>query len=127
MHACARTASISMILAASVGLVGCASMDELKATMSKMVKQAGAEVPDSTGSILATKTPTEEANRASAEKGPPERKVQEPHTVKLPNNPLVSDPVMPQGPPAQSAPPQSAPSQLPTPWPEAPSPESFSR
>jgi hypothetical protein len=119
-----------MVLAASLGLAGCALIDELKDTVSKMVNQddheGGVPVANKDG-ILSMKTPGEEANKASTEKGPPARKLHEPHTVKLPNKPPTSVPAEPVEPAAQSAPPQSVPSQLPTAWPEAPPPGSFSR
>ena len=131
MHAYTRGALVSMVLAASLGLAGCALIDELKDTVSKMASQDGHEggVPDATGGILPMKTPREDA-KASTEKDPRARKLQEPHTVKLPNKPPTSvptEPARPQEPAAQSAPSQSAPSRLPAPWPEAPSPGSFSR
>jgi hypothetical protein len=133
MHAYTRGAARLMVLAASLGLAGCALIDELKDTMSKMVSQDEYEggVPVATkDGILSMKTPGEEANKAPTEKGPLARKLHGPHTVKLPNKPPTSVPaeqVTPQKPAAQSAPSQSAPSRLPSPWPESPSPGSFER
>ena len=127
MHVYTRGAARLMVLAASLGLAGCALIDELKDTVSKMVSQDEHEggVPVATkDGILSMKTPGEEANKASTEKGPPARKLHEPHTVKLPNKPPTSVPAEPV---VQSTPSQSAPSQLPTAWPEAPPPGSFSR
>jgi hypothetical protein len=128
MQACARAALVSMLAAAGLGLAGCALIDELKDTVSKMGSQDGQEVDvrDATGGILPTKSPTEEAKKASTEQAPPARKLEEPHTVKRPNS-VPAEPVTPQEPAARSPPPQLAPSQLPTPWPQAPSPGTFSR
>ena len=130
MHAYTRGVARLMVLAASLGLAGCALIDELKDSVSKMVSQDehGGGVPLATkDGILSMKTPGEEANKASTEKGPPARKLHEPHTVKLPNKPPTSVPAEPVEPATQSVPLQSVPSQLPAAWPEAPSPGSFSR
>ena len=88
-----------MVLAASLGLAGCALIDELKDTVSKMVSQDGHEggVPDTTGGILPTKTPRQDA-KASTEKDPRARKLQEPHTVKLQNKPPTPVPTEPARP-----------------------------
>jgi hypothetical protein len=131
MQAYTRGAARLMVLAASLGLAGCALIDELKDTVSKIVSQDEHEggVPVATkDGILSMKTPGEEANKASTEKGPPARKLHGPHTVKLPNKPPTSVPAEPiVEPAAQSAPSHSAPLHLPTPWREAPPPGSFSR
>jgi hypothetical protein len=109
MHVYTRGAARLMVLAASLGLAGCALTDELG-------------VPVATNdSNLSMKTPGEEANKASTEKGPPARKLHGPHTVKLPNKPPTSVPAELVEPAPQSAPSQSAPSRLPGPWPESPS------
>jgi hypothetical protein len=131
MHACARTALVSMVVAAGLGLAGCTLIDELKDTVSKMASQDGhkgeGDVPDATRfGILATKTPREEAKKASTQKRPPAGKLQEPHTVKQPSS-VPAEPVTPQESAAQSPPSRSAQSQLPTAWPEAPSTGRFSR
>jgi hypothetical protein len=136
----ARGALVSMIVAAGLSLAGCALIDELKDTVSKMASQDGhgreGGVPDATGGILPTitpreeaklptKTPTGEAKKASTEKDRPGRKLQDPPTVKRPSS-VPAEPVT-QEPAAQSPPSQSASSQLLTPWPKAPSSGSFSR
>ena len=136
MHA--RGALVSMIVAAGLSLAGCAFIDDLKDTVSKMASQDGhgreRAVPDATGGIAPTITPREEAKlptktpeakKASMEKDPPARKLQDPPTVKRPSS-ATTEPVT-QEPAAQSPPSQSASSQLLTPWPKAPSSESFSR
>ena len=132
MHAYTWGAARLMVLAASLGLAGCALTDELKDTVSKMASrdeyEGGFLSPDATGSILPMKTRGQEANNASTEKGPPAGKLHGPRTVKLPNKPPTSVPaeqVTPKEPAAQSAPSQSAPSRLPSPWPEPPSAGSF--
>jgi hypothetical protein len=123
-----------MVLAASLGLAGCAFIDELKDTVSKIISQDEHEgrMPDATvdGGILSMRPPREVVKKASTEKDPPARKLQERHTVKLPNKSPTSvptEPVRPQGSAPQSAPSQSGPLRLPTSWPEAPPPGSFSR
>ena len=131
MHAYTWRAARLMVLAVSLGLAECALIDELKDTVSKMVGQDEHEggVPVATkDSLLSMKTPGEEANKASTEKGPLARKLHGQHTVKLPSKPPTSGPaeqVTPKEPAAQSAPSQSAPSRLPSPWPEPPSAGSF--
>ena len=134
MHA--RGALVSMIVAAGLSLAGCALIDELKDTVSKMASQDGhgreRAVPDATGGIAPTITPREEAKmptktpeakKASMEKDPPARKLQDPPTV---TRPRTTEPVTQES-AAQSPPSQSASSQLLTPWPKAPSSGSFSR
>ena len=135
----ARGALVSMIVAAGLSLAGCALIDELKDTVSKMASQDGhgreGYVPDAAGGILPTitpreeaklptKTPTGEAKKASTEKDWPARKLQDPPTVRpssVPAEPVTQEPA------AQSPPSQSASPQLFTPWPKAPSSGSFSR
>ena len=125
-----------MIVAAGLSLAGCALIDELKDTVSKMASQDGhgreRAVPDATGGIAPTITPREEAKlptktpeakKASMEKDPPARKLQDPPTV---TRPRTTEPVTQES-AAQSPPSQSASSQLLTPWPKAPSSGSFSR
>jgi len=134
----ARGTLVSMIVAAGLSLAGCALIDELKDTVSKMASQDGhgrkGEVPDAAGGILPTitpreeaklptKTPTGEAKKASMEKDRPARKLQDPPTV---TRPRTTEPVTQES-AAQSPPSQSASSQLLTPWPKAPSSGSFSR
>ena len=137
MHA--RGALVSMIVAAGLSLAGCALIDELKDTVSKMASQDkhGREgyVPDATGGIRPTimpreeaklprKTPTGEAKKASTQKDRPARNLQDPPTVgpsSVPAKPVTQEAA------AQSPPSQSASSQLLTPWPKAPSSGSFSR
>ena len=138
MHA--RGALVSMIVAAGLSLAGCAFIDDLKDTVSKMASQDGhgreGDVLGATGGSLPTitpreeaklptKMPTGEAKKASMEKDRPARKLQDPPTVKRPSS-ATTEPVT-QEPAAQSPPSQSASSQLLTPWPKAPSSESFSR
>ena len=136
MHARARGALVSMVVAVGLSLAGCALIDELKDTVSKMASQDGhgreGDVPDILPTItpreeakLPTKTPTGEAKKASMEKDRPARKLQALPTVKRPSS-VPAEPVT-QEPAAPSPPSQSASSQLLTPWPNAPSSGSFSR
>ena len=135
----ARGALVCMIVAAGLSLAGCALINELKDTVSKMASQDGhgreRDVPAATGGILPTiaqreeaklprKTPTGEAKKASTEKDRPARKLQDPPTVgpsSVPAKPVTQEAA------AQSPPSQSAASLLLTPWPKAPSSGSFSR
>jgi hypothetical protein len=136
----ARGALVLMIVATGLNLAGCAFIDELKDTVSKIVSQDGhgreGDVPDATGAILPTimpreeaklptKTPTGQAKKASMEKDRPARKLQAPPTIKRPSS-VPAEPVT-QEPAAQSPLSQSASSQMLTPWPKAPSSGSFSR
>src|SRR5215467_10228632 len=117
MHARARGALVSMVVAVGLSLAGCALIDELKDTVSKMASQDGhgreGDVPDILPTItpreeakLPTKTPTGEAKKASTEKDRPARKLQDPPTVKRPSS-VPTEPVK-QEPAAQSPPSQSA-------------------
>ena len=138
MHA--RGALVSMIVAAGLSLAGCAFIDDLKDTVSKMASQDGhgreGDVLGATGGSLPTitpreeaklptKMPTGEAKKASMEKDRPARKLQAPPTIKRPSS-VPAEPVT-QEPAAQSPLSQSASSQMLTPWPKAPSSGSFSR
>jgi len=113
MRACARVALVSMVVSAGLGLAGCASIDELKDTVSRWF------VSDNLGGHEGTLPPEkmlrEDANKTSKRKDQPARK--SPQTVEHPNTPQGAD--------AQSTPTQ--PARLDTPWPQAPSSETFSR
>ena len=138
MRACARVALFSVALFGGLGLAGCASVDELKDTMSgwfstgkSLVGYEGVspgDGPDTTRRSLPEKTLSEEASKASQKKDKPARKLQRPQTAERPKKPSVSvsaEAVKPQRAEAQSAPSQTAP--LRTLWPEAPAPGTFSR
>jgi hypothetical protein len=117
---------VSIVVSAGLGLAGCASIDELKGTVSTWFSDATDRVPP--GKILSA-----DANRASKSKDQQDqqaRKPQQRQTVERPHKPPVSVPaetVTPQRADAQFAPPQPAPVRLDTPWPQAPAPGTFSR
>jgi hypothetical protein len=134
MRACVEVALVLMSLCSGFGLAGCASIDELKNTMSGWFangKFVGADeelVSDAANRIPADKM-EEDAKKAS-KKGNPARKSQRQRTVELPRKPAVSvsaEAVGPQGPDAHSASFQGAPSRLRMLWPDAPAPGTFSR
>ena len=114
---------VSMVTSAGLGLAGCASIDELKNTVSGWFSDATDRVPPE-------KMLSEDANKAPKRKDQQARKPQQLQTVERPNKPPVSVPaetVKPQSADAQFTPPQPAPVRLDTPWPQAPSPGPFSR
>ena len=123
----------------STNLAECASIDELKDTMSRWFASdkflgghEGAfsdDVSNATDRIPPDNMLREDANKVSKKKEHPARKLQRPQTVELPNKPpsLVPEAVTPQGAAAQSTPSQPAPLRLHTPFPEAPSSGTFSR
>jgi hypothetical protein len=139
MRACAWVALVSMVVSAGLGLAGCASIDELKDTVSRWFVSdnlGGHEgvlpdnVPDATDRVSPEKMLREDANKTSKRRDQQARKPQQPQTVERPNKPPASVPaetVTPQGADAQFTPPQPAPVRLDTPWPQAPSPGTFSR
>jgi hypothetical protein len=140
MRACARVALVSMVVSASLGLAGCASIDELKDTVSGwfasdkfLGRHEGVvpdEVPDATDRIPPQKMLSGDATKSSKKKDQPARRAQQPQSVELPNKPPISVPaeaVTPQGAGAQSMPSQPAPLPLHSPWPEAPGSGTFSR
>jgi hypothetical protein len=140
MRACARVALVSMVVSAGLGLAGCASIDELKDTVSRWFASdnlGGHEgvlpdnVTDATDRVPPEKMLREDANKTSKRKDQQARKPQQPQTVERPNKPSASVPAetvtTPQRADAQFTPPQPAPVRLDTPWPQAPSPGTFSR
>jgi hypothetical protein len=137
MRGCARVALIIIAVFAGLGLAGCASVDELKNTVSGWF--ATGKSLDGREKMLAeqatqTNPPekmlSEEASKPSKKKDKPAQKAQRQQTVELPNKPSASasaEAVKPQGAEAQSATSQFAPLRLRTLWPEAPTPGTFSR
>jgi hypothetical protein len=128
MRACAWVALVSMVVSAGLGLAGCASIDELKNAVSRWF--ASDTLDGHVGTLPPEKMLGEDANKTSKRKDQPAHKSQEPQTVEHPNKPPASVPaatVAPQGADAQSTLTQPAPVRLDTPWPQAPSSETFSR
>jgi hypothetical protein len=127
-----------MVVSASLGLAGCASIDQLKSSVSGWFANdkflGGHEevvlegVPDATDNIRPPKMLRQDATRASNNKDQPPRKVQQPQSGELPNKPPISVPAQAVTPPGAAAQPTpSDPAQLHTPWPEAPGSGTFSR
>jgi hypothetical protein len=140
MRTCARVALVLIAVSASLGLAGCASIDELKDTLSGWFATGkflgghegvfSGDVPNATHPIPPDKTLSEEASKASKKKDKPAHKLQRQKTVELSKKPPLSasaEAVRTQGANSQSAPSQAAPSGLGTPWPEAPASGTFSR
>jgi hypothetical protein len=140
LRACARVALCSLALIGGLGLAGCASIDELKSTMSGWFatgKFPGADeemfagdVPDASHSTAPEKTLREGQSKASKKEDKPVRRRQPPQTVKLQKKPPVSataEAVKPQRAEPQSASSPAEPSRLRNLWPEPPAPGSFSR
>jgi len=114
---------VSMVVFAGLGLAGCASIDELKGTVSTWFS-------DATDRVLPEKVLSEDANKASKRKDQQARKPQQRQTVERPNKlpaSVSAETVTPQRADAQFTPPQPASVRLDTPWPEAPLPGNFSR
>jgi len=114
---------VSMVVFAGLGLAGCASIDELKGTVSTWFS-------DATDRVLPEKVLSEDANKASKRKDQQARKPQQRQTVERPNKlpaSVSAETVTPQRADAQFTPPQPAPVRLDTPWPQAPAPGTFSR
>jgi hypothetical protein len=110
-----------MVLSAGVGLAGCASIDELKGSVSRWLSDATDRVP---------KALSGDASKASKKKDQQARKPQQLQTVERLNKPPASvaeEIVTPQRADAQFTLRQPAPVRLGTPWPQAPSPGTFSR
>jgi hypothetical protein len=139
LRASARVTLFSLALFGGLALAGCASIDELKNTMSGLIakgKFPGADeeklpgdVPDATNRTPPEKT-LREGQKASKKEDKPAPKPPKPQTVKLPKEPPVSVSAKsgrPQEADARSAPSPTAPSQLRNLWPEPPAPGSFSR
>ena len=137
MRACARVALVIVAVFAGLGLAGCASVDELKDTVSDWLATGKSldgreKMPpeDATQRNPPEKTLTEGASKASEKKDTPARKPQRQQTVEPPKKPPASvsaEAVRPQGADAQSATSEAAPLRLRTLWPEAPAPGTFSR
>jgi hypothetical protein len=135
MRAYARVALVSMAVPASFGLAGCAAIDELKETFLRWVESEKLpsgrdELPDATPVIPSEITPKEPSKRHPQPKDGA-RKLQRPQTVVLPpKKPPIPDSieaVRPEGTEGQSAPSQPTPKWLPSRWPAAPPPGTFSR
>ena len=92
MRSCAPVWLIVLALSASLGLAGCASFDELKAT----VTGSSAKFPGGDERVLSENPPEEteraEASKAAKKTDKPVRSRQPPQTVKLPRGSPASAP-----------------------------------
>jgi hypothetical protein len=140
MRACGRVALVLMVLSASLGLAGCAAIDELKEAFLRWVESekladgrglSADDLPDATPVIPPEKPLKKEASKPSKNQVKSARKLQQPQAVVLPpKRPPIPDStegVRPEGTEGQAAPSQPAPRWLPSRWPEAPPPGRFSR
>jgi hypothetical protein len=119
MRACMRVALVLVALSASVGLAGCAAIEELKEAFLRWVESEkppsgpdlfGDELPEATPLVPAEKAPKEAPSKPSKKKDKPARKLQRPRTVALPPNkppiPDTNEAVRPESTERQSAPSQ---------------------
>jgi hypothetical protein len=137
MRACAGVALVLMAVSATFGLAGCAAIDDLRDTLSRWFDAApfpggrgviDNDVPETTPKSPPEKPLKTEATKASKTKHKPARKLQQPQTAEPPKKPPIPDSTVgarPPDPAMESAPPKWM--RLPTPWPEAPPPGTFSR
>jgi hypothetical protein len=139
MRASARVALLSITVFAGLGLAGCASVDELKDSMTGWFSTGKSKIGQ--GALLDDlaetndKAPPDRMPREQASKAPKNRdkqagKRQRNQTVDVPNKPAMSasaEAVKPKRADAQSASSQAGPTRLPTLWPDAPRPGAFSR
>jgi hypothetical protein len=117
-----------MALSASLGLAGCAAIDELKDTFLRWVESEkllsgrglfNDDWPDATPVVPSEKPSKKEASKTSKKQDKSARKLQRPQTVVLPPKkppiPDSTEAVRPEGTGGQSAPSQPAPLRLRTP------------
>jgi hypothetical protein len=137
MRAYARVALVSMGVPASLGLAGCAAIEELRDAFLRWVESekppSGPGMiaePEATPVIPPEQPPQKEASKPSKKPVKSARKPPKPRIVELPpTKPPLPDSVeaaKPEGTEGQSAPPQPPPLRLRTPYPEAPPPGRFS-
>jgi hypothetical protein len=136
MRAFARVALVLMVLSASLGLTGCAAIDELREALLRWVESeklriSADDLPDATPVIPPEIPSKKEATTPPKKPVKSARKLQQPQTVVLPpQKPPIPDSTeasRPEGTEGQSAPSPPAPPRLPSRWPEAPPPGRFSR
>jgi hypothetical protein len=141
MPACGRVALVLMVLSASLGLTGCAAIDELREAFLRWVESeklrserglSAEDLPEATPMTPPEIPSKKEATKPSRKKSVKSaRKLQQPQTVVLPpQKPPIPDSTeasRPEGTEGQSTPSPPAPPRLPSRWPEAPPPGRFSR
>jgi hypothetical protein len=141
MRTCSRLALVLMVLSASLGLAGCAAIEELREAFLRWVESeklppAGRgpfadDLPDATPAIPLEKPSKKEASKPS-KRIKSARKLQQPQTAvvlppKKPPIPAFIEKAKPEGTEGQSEPSPPEPPQLPSRWPKAPPPGRFSR
>jgi len=139
MRACTRVALVLMALSASLGLAGCAAIDQLKEAFLRWVESeklssgrglSADDLPEATPVIPPEKPSKKEASKPS-KPVKSARKLQRPETVVLPPKkppiPDSTEAARPEGTEGQSTPSPPAPRQLPSRWPQAPPSGRFSR
>jgi hypothetical protein len=136
---CARVALVLMALSASLGLAGCAAIDELREAFLRWVESeklpsgrglSADDLPEATPVIPPEKPSKKEASKPS-KRVKSARKLQRPQPVVLPPEkppiPDSTEAARPEGTEGKSAPPPPAAPQLPSRWPAAPPSGRFSR
>jgi hypothetical protein len=140
MRACAQISfPLVWVFAAGLGLAGCATVDELKDTMSgwfttgkSMVGEDAlpGDVPDPKDKAPPEKMAREQARKAPKNKDKQAGKQQRNQAVELANKPsttVSAEARKPKRAEAESASSLAAPTRLPTLWPDAPPPGAFAR
>ena len=136
----ARVALVAMAVSASLGLAGCAAIEELREAFLRWVESeklpsgrgsSADDLPDATPVLPPEKPSKKEASKPSKKQVKSARKLQRTQTVVLPPKkppiPDSTEAVRPEGTEGQTAPSQPGPPNLPSRWPEAPPPGRFSR
>jgi hypothetical protein len=137
MRVCGRVALALMAVSASLGVVACGPVDDLKASVSRLldvVKSPGGpqgvfadDVSDATPVPPSEQPSKMQARKAKKDKTPPS-KVQRPQTAeKKPPTSDFTQTAKPQRAETQPPPSQPEPSRLRTQWPEAPPAGTFAR
>jgi hypothetical protein len=139
MRAYARVALVSMAVPASLGLAGCAAIEELRDAFLRWVESEkppsgpsmiAADLPAATPVVPPEKTPKEPSKRRPQPKDTA-RKLQRPQTILIPRKkppiPDSTEGARQEGTEGQSAPAPPAPRWLPSRWRQAPPPDRFSR
>ena len=137
MRACSRVALVLMALSASLGLAGCAAIEELREAFLRWVESeklpsgrgvVADDLPDVTPVVPLEKPPKEPSKRRPQPKDTA-RKLQRQAVVPPPKKPPIPDSteaVRPEGTEGQSAPAPPEPRWLPSRWRQAPPPDRFS-
>src|SRR5262245_15621131 len=128
-----------MAVSASLGLAGCAAIEELRQTFLRWVESeqfpsgravVADDLPDAIPVVPPEKTPKEPSKRRPQPKNTA-RKLERPQTAEIPPKkppiPDATEGTRPEGTEGQYAPAAPAPRWLPSRWRQAPPPDRFSR